>query len=73
MGKLFTAKCAWCGEETILFVRGVPICPKCDEQREEPEPGAAPPSEQGDREQQATPSMEQQATPSMEQQTAQNG
>jgi len=34
MGKLLTEKCVWCGEDTILFVKGVPICPKCDEERE---------------------------------------
>jgi len=28
------AKCVKCGAETILFVRGQPVCPDCDEEPE---------------------------------------
>ena len=27
-------QCAVCGKETILLVKGVPLCPKCDDERE---------------------------------------
>jgi hypothetical protein len=34
MGKILTEKCACWGEHAILFVKDVPICPKCDDERE---------------------------------------
>ena len=27
--------CSVCGEETKLLVNGIPLCPKCDDKREE--------------------------------------
>ena len=26
--------CSVCGEETLLLVSGIPLCPKCDQERE---------------------------------------